>query len=50
MNVREIRRFKVDLLDEIHELAHDPLADLAAARRKVEEFFSRLEDKSGEKR
>ena len=47
MDIAELRRFKVDLLDEIHELGTEPVADLEGVRRKVEDFFSKLEAESG---
>ena len=43
MTPAEIREFKIDLLDDIHELATEPVGDPEAIRRKVEEFFSKLE-------
>jgi hypothetical protein len=50
MTAAEIRDFKVELLDEIHELASDPVADPEDVRQKVEQFFAKLEVAFGEKR
>jgi hypothetical protein len=51
MNAQEIRAFRVDLLDGIHELATEPVADAEEVRRKVNEFFDRLErETDGEER
>jgi hypothetical protein len=49
MNAQDIREFKVELLDEIHELASEPVVDPEPIRRKVESFFSKLEEAIGEK-
>jgi hypothetical protein len=50
MTRQELHDSKVELLDMIHELATEPVADLEAAKAKVDEFFERLEAESGEKR
>jgi hypothetical protein len=50
MTIAEIRDFKVSLLDDIHELASDPVADPEELRQKVEAFFSRLEAESGKEK
>jgi hypothetical protein len=44
MTPAEIRIFKVELLDEVHELASDPVADADGVKRKIEAFFTRLEN------
>jgi hypothetical protein len=50
MTPADIRRFKLELLDDIHELASEPVADAEEIRQKVEGFFSRLEEEAdGEK-
>jgi hypothetical protein len=47
MTPAEIRKFKVELLDDIHELASDPVSDAEEVRAKVEAFFSKLEAEIG---
>jgi hypothetical protein len=49
MTPAEIRSFKVELLDDIHELSSDPVGDAERVRAKVEEFFTKLEAEIGEK-
>jgi hypothetical protein len=50
MTPAEVRKFKVELLDDIHELASEPVADPEEIRQKVEAFFSKLEaEADGEK-
>ena len=48
MTPAEIRSLKVELLDDIHELAPEPVADAEAVRQMVEAFFT-LEEEIGEK-
>ena len=48
MNVQEIRQFKVALLDDIHELSCDPVADTEPVKQKLEAFFLKLEAESGQ--
>jgi hypothetical protein len=50
MTPPETRSFKVELLDDVHELASDPVGDAEQIRQKVEVFFSKLEAEIGEKR
>jgi hypothetical protein len=50
MDAAEIRQFKVELLDEIHELATEPVADPESLRVRIEEFFDKLEAESGKER
>lgn len=50
MEAAEVRQFKVELLDEIHELATEPVADPESLRQKIEDFFSKLEAELGKKR
>ena len=50
MTPAEIRGCKVELLDDIHELASEPVADAEAVRQRIEAFFSKLEEEIGEKR
>jgi len=49
MDVAESGRFKVELLDDIHELATEPVGDLEGVRQRVEDFFVKLEADDGEK-
>ena len=49
MTIQELRDFKVELLDDIHELATEPVADPESVRQKIEEFFMKLEAANGEK-
>jgi hypothetical protein len=39
MTPAEIRRFKIELLDDVYELASEPVADPEEIRLKVEAFF-----------
>jgi hypothetical protein len=49
MTLREIRKFELELLDDIFELASEPVAD-PEDRQKVEPFFYKLEEEAdGEK-
>jgi hypothetical protein len=48
MTPQELREFKIELLDDIHELATEPVNDPEAVKAKVEEFFDRLESELGE--
>jgi hypothetical protein len=50
MDAAEIRQFKVEVLDDIHELATEPVADPETLRSKVEAFFDKLEADSGKAR
>ena len=50
MTAAEIRRFKVELLDDVNDLAHEPVPDPDNLRQKVEDSFKQLEDNIGEKR
>ena len=45
-----IRTFEVELLDDIHELATEPVGDADAHRQNIGTFFSKLEAECGEKR
>jgi hypothetical protein len=47
MTPQEIREFKLELLDSVHELATEPVADLDGVKQRVEEFFAQLEADSG---
>ena len=47
MTAADIKQFKVELLDDIHELAQDPVADPEEIRVKVERFFAELEAEVG---
>jgi hypothetical protein len=50
MTPAKVRSLKVELLDDIHELASEPVADPEETRRKVEGFFSKPEEEAdGEK-
>ena len=49
MTPAEIRSFKVESLDDIHELASEPVADAESVRQRVEVFFTKLEEEIGEK-
>ena len=39
MDIHKNWAFRVDLLDDIHELAQEPVADAEAVRHKVEALF-----------
>ena len=43
MDAQELLELKHDLLDAIHELASEPVADPEPVTRKIEELFKRLE-------
>jgi hypothetical protein len=47
MNAQVIREFKLELLDEIHELATEPVADPEPIKQKIESFFQRLIETNG---
>jgi hypothetical protein len=50
MTPHEVRQFKVDILDDIHELATEPVADPAPIRDKIVSFLRRVESElNGEK-
>jgi hypothetical protein len=49
MTPAEIGSFKVELLDDIHELPSEPVADAEAVRQRVEALFTKLEEEIGEK-
>ncbi|MCA1585550.1 MAG: hypothetical protein LC791_12555 [Acidobacteria bacterium] len=49
MNIQEIRAFKIDLLDEIHEMSQDPIPDIDAVKATVENLFVKLEASCGER-
>jgi hypothetical protein len=48
MNAHELLALKHALLDDIHELATEPVADPEPVKRKIEELFQRLEQTHGE--
>ena len=48
MNAQTIREFKIELLDDLHELASEPVADPEPTKRIIEAFFQRLEEVNGE--
>lgn len=48
-DVQELRKLKVEILDDIHEMSEDPIPDVESIRRKVEDLFSTLEAEIGEK-
>lgn len=48
MTSQELQQAKVELLDEIHELAADPVADPEPIKQKLEAFFQKLEAERGE--
>ena len=50
MTPAEIRDFKIELLDEIFELASDPIADPEPVRERIEAFFAELEKTRGKER
>lgn len=49
MTVQDIRAFKVDLLDTVHELATEPVPNTEEIRHKIEALFSELEKQLGKK-
>jgi hypothetical protein len=49
MTPQELHNFKIDLLDELHELATEPVADPEPIKQRIEAFFQRLEAEHGEK-
>jgi hypothetical protein len=50
MDRDELRAAKIELLDDLHELATDPVADLEPVRQRVEALFARLESENGEEK
>ena len=38
MDVQELRKFKVELLDDIRELATEPVADPEPIKRKLDQY------------
>jgi len=48
MTLTEVRDFRVELLDAVHEMASEPVPDLESVRAPVEGFTRRLEEEIGE--
>lgn len=46
MNAQEIREFRLELLDLVHEQAAEPVPDIEAIRELVDGFTRRLEEEA----
>ena len=47
---REMREFKLELLDDIFELTSAPVVDREESRQKVEAFLNKLEEEADGKK
>lgn len=48
MTIAEMRAFKLELMDDVWELAQEPVGHPEAIRERVDAFFERLETENGE--